>query len=113
MVTSQGTTRVFTAEIDEPRAETGWFDGGLVTFYTGKNRGASMEVKSWNGDTRQIELFLSLPYPIETGDLFTVYPGCDKSRICCAAMFNNVPNFFGTPDVPGEDELYRYPDVKE
>lgn len=113
MVTSQGTTRVFTAEIDEPRAETGWFDGGLVTFYTGKNRGASMEVKSWNADTRQIELFLSLPYPIETGDLFTVYPGCDKSRICCAAMFNNVPNFFGTPDVPGEDELYRYPDVKE
>lgn len=113
MVTSGGSGRIFRATIDEPRASAdGWFQGGLVTFYSGKNAGASMEVKRWTADSSQIELFLSLPYPIEQGDLFTIYPGCDKSRVGCAVLFKNVINFFGTPDVPGEDELFRYPDSK-
>ena len=113
MVTSGGSGRIFRATIDEPRAsQEGWFQGGLVTFYSGKNKGSSMEVKRWTPESAQIELFLSLPYPIEQGDLFTIYPGCDKSRVGCAVLFNNVINFFGTPDVPGEDELFRYPDAK-
>ncbi|QJA43164.1 hypothetical protein [Phaeobacter phage MD18] len=113
MVTTGGSNRIFRAMVDEPRAShDGWFQGGLVTFYSGKNAGASMEVKRWTAESKQIELFLSLPFPVEQGDLFTIYPGCDKSRIGCAVIFNNVVNFFGTPDVPGEDELFRYPDSK-
>jgi uncharacterized phage protein (TIGR02218 family) len=112
MVTTGDSNRVFQADIAEPRAVTGWFNGGLVTFYSGKNRGSSMEVKTWDGDTKQLELFLSLPFPVEQGDLFTIYPGCDKSRICCSVFFDNIANFFGTPDIPGEDELFRYPDAK-
>jgi hypothetical protein len=59
-----------------------------------------------------LELFLSLPFPIEAGDLFTLYPGCDKSRITCAAIFDNVTKMLGAPDVPGQDALFSYPDVK-
>jgi hypothetical protein len=59
-----------------------------------------------------LELFLSLPFPIEAGDLFTLYPGCDKSRITCAAVFDNVTKMLGAPDVPGQDALFSYPDVK-
>jgi hypothetical protein len=111
MVNTSTGNRVFTATIDDPRStHRGWFQGGLVTFYAGRNAGASMEVKSWDPATNAIELFLSMPYPINQGDLFTVYPGCDKTRVGCRALFNNVINFFGTPDVPGEDELYRYQD---
>lgn len=112
MVTSSTGSRVFQASINEPRAVDGWFNGGLVTFYTGKNAGGSMEVKTWYTATGQLELFLSMPHPIEPGDLFTVYPGCDKSRICCAVFFDNIENMFATPDIPGEDELFRYPDAK-
>ncbi|UVD36483.1 minor tail protein [Rhodobacter phage RcXuper] len=112
MVVSGGGNRIFRASINEPRAIDGWFNGGLVTFYTGKNAGGSMEVKTWYNATGQIELYLSMPYPIEPGDIFTVYPGCDKSRICCTLLFNNIENMFATPDVPGEDELFRYPDAK-
>jgi len=114
MATSAGSTRTFTAFIDEPRQSfDGWFQNGLVTFYSGRNAGSSMEVKKWTAATGTVELFLSLPYQIEPGDLFTIYPGCDKTRVGCVALFNNIANFFGTPDVPGEDELLRYPDAKD
>jgi hypothetical protein len=112
VATTGGSNRVFQADINETRAITGWFNGGLVTFYSGKNKGASMEVKSYDHISKQVELFLSLPYPIEQGDVFTIYPGCDKSRVCCAVFFDNITNFFGFPDIPGEDELFRYPDAK-
>lgn len=69
-----------------------------------------MEVKGWKQAEGEIELYLSLPYEITPGDLFTIYPGCDKSRVCCAVLFDNTINMFATPDVPGEDELFRYPD---
>ncbi|WNL50656.1 minor tail protein [Ruegeria phage RpAliso] len=108
---SSGDTRVFKVNINESRAINGWFNGGLVTFYTGKNAGRSMEVKRWSADSNVIELYLSLPYPIEQGDLFTVYPGCDKSRICCTLLYDNIRNMFATPDVPGEDAMMTYPDA--
>ena len=104
--------RTFIIDVDEPRAVDAWFNEGAAVFETGGNAGAAMEIKSWNATTRQIELFLSMPNPIKAGDYLSVYPGCDKSRISCAAIFGNIENFFGTPDVPGQDELFRYPDSK-
>lgn len=111
-VLASSDARTFIAEVNDPRAVDAWFNEGSVIFETGPNAGVTMEVKSWNATTRQIELFLSLPANIKAGDYFSVYPGCDKSRISCAAIFRNIKNFFGTPDVPGQDELFRYPDAK-
>lgn len=104
--------RTFVVEVDEPRAVDGWFNEGSAIFETGKNAGAAMEVKRWDSTTREVELFLSMPNQIKAGDYLSIYPGCDKSRISCAAIFGNIVNFFGTPDVPGQDELFRYPDSK-
>lgn len=104
-------SRSFVCEVSDARAVTGWFNGGGCIFESGENAGATMEVKTWDADTNTIELFLSMPNPIKAGDHFSVYPGCDKSRINCAAIFNNVQNMFAFPDVPGQDELYRYPDA--
>ena len=111
-VISATDARTFIAEIDEPRAVDAWFNGGSVIFETGDNAGAAMEVKSWDAALGQVELFLSLPANIKAGDYFSIYPGCDKSRISCAAIFRNIQNFFGSPDIPGQDELYRYPDAR-
>lgn len=110
-VLSSSDARTFICEVSDARAVDAWFNGGNVLFETGANAGVAMEVKSWNSITREIELFLSLPTNISPGDTFCVYPGCDKSRISCAAIFDNVFNFFGTPDVPGTDELLRYPNA--
>ena len=104
--------RIFTATITETRAQDGWFQGGTVIFVTGENAGVAMEVKKWTQTGGALELFLSVPGAITPGDEFLVYPGCDKSRISCAAIFANMDNFFGFPDIPGQDELFRYPDSK-
>lgn len=113
LVTSSDGPRVFRAEVTDTRAVDAWFNGGVVTFETGSNKGVSMEVKSWTQDSGQLELFLSLPFNIEPGDIFRVYPGCDKSRVSCAAIFANIINFRGFPDIPGQDDLYRYPDARQ
>ena len=59
-----------------------------------------------------IELYLSMPFPVEAGDLFSIYPGCDKTRTSCAAIFDNVVNMFGAPDAPGHDAILSVPDAK-
>ncbi len=59
-----------------------------------------------------IELYLSMPFAVESGDLFSIYPGCDKTRISCAVIFDNVKNMFATPDVPGSDAVLAVPDAK-
>lgn len=111
-VLSSTDARTFIAEVSDVRAVDAWFNEGSVIFETGTNAGVAMEVKSWDSTTRQVELFLSLPANISAGDYFSIYPGCDKSRISCAAIFRNIKNIFATPDVPGQDELFRYPDSK-
>jgi hypothetical protein len=35
--------------------------------------------------------------------------GCDKRSSTCSAMFDNILNFRGFPDIPGEDFLTVYP----
>ena len=103
---------VFTAAITEPRAVDGWFAGGVLTFETGANAGASMEVKGWTRDPGRIELYLPLGYPIEPGDVFRIHPGCDKRLDTCLDRFANVLNFRGEPYIPGQDLLMSYPDAR-
>lgn len=102
----------FVIDVSDSRAVDAWFTEGGALFETGDNAGVGMEIKNWDATTREIELFLSMPNPVKAGDYLSVYPGCDKSRISCAAIFRNIANMFATPDVPGQDELLRYPDAK-
>ena len=104
--------RNFTSDVSDSRDVDAWFNGGSVIWITGLNAGAVMEVKKWRTSSGTVELFLSMSNEIRAGDEFYIYPGCDKSRVNCAAVFRNVKNFFGFPDVPGQDELFRYPDSK-
>ena len=104
--------RVFTIDVSDSRAVDAWFNEGAAIFETGSNAGVTMEIKKWDATSRQLELFLSMPNIVKPGDYLSVYPGCDKSRICCAGIFDNIENMFATPDVPGQDELFRYPDSK-
>jgi len=76
----------------------GYFDLGTITFTSGLNAGVSRNVKSYTGGT--FRLSLALPYTPTTGDTFTAYAGCDRSKATCQNKFSNVVNFRGMPYIP-------------
>jgi len=83
----------------------GYFDYGLITFTSGANVGLSMEIKSYVPG--QFVLQLPLPYAAEAGDEYTAVAGCNKSRATCRDTFDNLINFRGEPDIPGQDKLIQ------
>ena len=83
----------------------GYFNYGVLKWITGDNEGLKMEVKSFA--SYQIELQLPMPYEVKIGDTFEITAGCDKSRDMCFSRFNNVINFQGEPDVPGNDQILK------
>lgn len=84
-----------------------YFRGGLLTFLSGANAGLNMEVKAYTAASGLFTLHLPMPYGVESGDVFTVYRGCDKAFPTCRDVFDNVLNFRGEPDVPGLDQTLR------
>jgi len=102
--------RVFTITVSESRAIDDWFTGGALTFETGDNAGATLEIKDWVNSSSEITLYLEAPFDVAVADKLRLYPGCDKLRETCFSKFSNVANFRGYPDLPGLDKLQR---VKE
>ena len=90
--------------------QDGWFTGGKVTWLTGDNAGAIMEIKFHvnNGAEVSFDLWETMPFDIVVGDTFDVTAGCDKSLATCRDRFNNVPNFRGFPYIPGNDAVTSY-----
>lgn len=101
-VTSDTSARLF---VDTTRPEAnGYFDGGLITWTSGLNKGYRMEVKTFiSGGT--ITLQQSMPNAIQIGDGYSMSAGCDKLRTTCVTKFSNVANFRGFPDIPGLDAM--------
>ena len=76
----------------------GWFSQGVILFTSGLNIGLKRTVRLHN--STGLLLTLPLENPINIGDTFKVYPGCDKRIDTCVTRFNNIDNFKGTPYVP-------------
>jgi uncharacterized phage protein (TIGR02218 family) len=92
--------------------KSGLFTHGLLTWQTGMNSARSMEVKRHTalGDgSAEIELWRSMPLPIEVGDRFSVIPGCDKTFGTCRNKFSNTLNFRGFPHIPGNGYVVAVP----
>jgi uncharacterized phage protein (TIGR02218 family) len=93
--------------------DTDFFNLGVITFTSGDNSGHSIEIKDFtqNGDTDgfsgQFEIVEPLPYPVQIGDAYEAYPGCDKTPLTCRDTYNNLVNFRGDPFIPGMDKLVR------
>jgi uncharacterized phage protein (TIGR02218 family) len=58
-----------------------------------------------------LSLWQAVPEPIASGDTLTVAAGCDKRFVTCRARFNNVINFRGFPQIPGNDFVIASPDA--
>jgi uncharacterized phage protein (TIGR02218 family) len=85
---------------------------GKLTWTSGLNKGASIEVKSIGSST--IGLTLPMANDISIGDTFNISSGCDKnfnSTTGCS-FYNNRINFRGYPHIPGMDKIMDYPNAK-
>ena len=91
--------------------EESFFTGGRLTFTSGANAGASVEVKEHTkiGTTALLMFWASSPHTPQPGDTFTLQAGCDKAMETCRDKFNNLVNFRGFPHMPGTDRVLTYP----
>lgn len=99
--------RIFTtaARTDmSPVNPAGWYQYGTLTWTSGANQGARIEVKTDDG-TGEIELFEPTPYDIEIGDTYTLTEGCDKQRATCRDKFDNIPNRRAEDFIPSQNRL--------
>lgn len=81
----------------------GYFAYGTVTWLTGLNAGASMEVKSFAPGV--VTLAMQNAQPIQPGDTYTITAGCDRTAGTCANRWNNLVHFRGEPFIPGQDTI--------
>ncbi|MFK7754232.1 MAG: DUF2163 domain-containing protein [Sedimentitalea sp.] len=96
---------------DMPGFEPGWFQRGRLNVLSGDAAGLWGMVKQdrFDGNVRQIDLWEPLRGVIAPGDLVRLDAGCDKRLETCRLKFNNILNFQGFPDIPGEDWMMAVP----
>jgi len=91
----------------------GVFTGGKLNWTSGANNALSVEIKEHRtvaGHAR-LSLWQAMPEIIASGDEFVVIAGCDKRLATCRERFNNVVNFRGFPQIPGNDFVIASPDA--
>lgn len=88
-----------------------WFERGRLTVLDGAATGLVGVVKNdrVSAAGRVIELWETLRAEVAPGDMLRLEAGCDKRVETCRAKFNNLSNYRGFPDIPGEDWLMAVP----
>ncbi|MBY6065786.1 DUF2163 domain-containing protein [Leisingera aquaemixtae] len=94
-----------------PGFEPGWFDDGRLTVLSGAAEGLWAAVKADQADAagRRVSLWEPIRARVAPGDLVRLEAGCDKRLESCRLKFNNILNFQGFPDIPGEDWVMAVP----
>ncbi len=90
--------------------ESAYFQDATLTWTSGDNAGASVEVAAWDGDSRTFTLWLPMPAPMKVGDAYQVAAGCDKRYATCRTRFGNGVNYGGFPSLPGVGKVLDYPE---
>ncbi|MFK7762761.1 MAG: DUF2163 domain-containing protein [Roseobacter sp.] len=88
-----------------------WFTRGRLTVLDGAAEGLWGMIKQdrLDGDTRVVELWESIRAPLAIGDTIRLTAGCDKRFETCRTKFENLSNFRGFPDLPGDDWMMAVP----
>lgn len=102
--------RVFRFDV-VPGFEVGWFTRGRLDVTGGAAQGLRGVVKKdyTEDGQRVIELWAPLGADVATGDGLRLIAGCDKRFETCRVKFDNLLNFHGFPDIPGDDWTAAYP----
>lgn len=88
-----------------------WFERGRLTVLSGAAAGLWGQIKNDRdtGAERLVELWQGLRAPLRPGDHLRLEAGCDKRADTCRLKFDNMLNFRGFPNIPGEDWLMVLP----
>lgn len=93
--------------------EQNWFTAGRFMVISGQAAGLWGAIK--RDQTleagRVITLWEPLRVYIQPGDRVRLEAGCDKAMETCRLKFNNLKNYQGFPDIPGEDWVMSVPKV--
>jgi len=95
-----------------PQFAPQWFDYGSIQMLSGNAAGLKGVIKADHvlaGDRREITLWLPLQAQVVVGDEVRLRAGCDKRLVTCRTKFDNLLNFRGFPNIPGEDWLVSVP----
>ncbi|MDX1779799.1 MAG: DUF2163 domain-containing protein [Thalassovita sp.] len=91
--------------------ETGWFTRGRLDVTSGAAMGLHGVIKAdfIEDGRRVIRLWTPVRAPVAPGDGLRLIAGCDKRFDTCRLKFDNLLNFRGFPDIPGDDWTAAYP----
>lgn len=90
--------------------ETGWFDGGAVSWTSGGLAGVRQAIRrAWSTQEGAVFELTSPGADAAAGDAFVATAGCDKRFATCANKFANTLNFRGFPYMPGNDAVLAGP----
>lgn len=104
-----GATCLWLTGADTP--DDAWFDRGRLDVLSGSAVGlwASIKQDTRVSDGRKVILWSGIGGGLEVGDRVSLTAGCDKRLETCRLKFNNLINFQGFPDLPGEDWVMSVP----
>lgn len=88
-----------------------WFLGGQIEWLSGGNLGSKNTITTdeMQGHLRVLEIAEETSFDVAEGDLLRLTPGCDKVLGTCRDKFDNLLQFRGFPQMPGEDWVTAYP----
>lgn len=108
---TQGQTIFEASTLDEVAPDS--YSHGHLTWLTGNNAGMTSEIAEFYLEGPTIQLAVPTPYPIEIGNDFDIWAGCDKKTMTCFARFSNFWNFGGFPAIPSPDKMMIGPGVSK
>ena len=96
---------------NHPEFAERWFERGRIRIISGPATGqiGLIRFDRQTVNARELELWIALGMAPSAGDIIRLEAGCDKLASTCRNKFNNLVNFRGFPDIPGEDWLKSYP----
>lgn len=94
-----------------PGFEPNWFARGVLRVLSGPAAGLWGSIKRdiTTATKREITLWEPLRAALAPGHRVRLEAGCDKRFETCRLKFNNLMNYQGFPDIPGEDWMVAVP----
>jgi len=102
------TDRQFVVQVDGTYPER-WFERGVLRLAAQKGQSISIKRDDIQGTNRSVTLWMGSKIAIKVGDAVQLVAGCDRQFKTCQNKFQNVKNFQGFPDLPGEDWVMKLP----
>lgn len=87
-----------------------YFEFGLIEYRSGDNLGRFSTIVAYDDQGDEFTVAEAPPFPVQVGDTFYAYPGCQKTIDACNS-FNNFANFQGAPFVRGSSGAVDTPSV--